>query len=242
MSGPLTVIGIGPFLGSSVLVAATTPSLGKANSYDSRTLGTSLNVTLPDLASGAVTAGSWMLLEKIKADTTAHPINFACVAGQSFTSGDTAMALLDGGQACIVQVISNDGVTKQWKQLADFGAVGPAVRAAARKAVVANPSSPSSLTINIDITDVSKITALANALSITISGTPYDEQILVVYLTDNGTSQRVWFDAVKFGVAGNIDALPTVTPAGRRMRLEFVYDAGFARFILIKADTVGYAY
>lgn len=241
-----TAIMLAPLRGQPTLLTATTPNMGAINLYDA-TSGP-MAVPLPQL--GTLTIGAIVLLEKV--DASANPVTFTCYAGDTFSDAATTLTLTDKGMQRTLQVISLDGgVTLHWKVIGGNGFSKASVRAAA-KIIVTRNDSPSSIQLGIpgaDGTrfDVLKIASLANPLNFAawygvVGTSPPDETPVKVVIYDNGTSQPLTFDS-QYGVLGAIGALPTCTPGGgKRMTMQFVYDATLSHWILTAADTVGYIY
>lgn len=114
----------------------------------------------------------------------------------------------------------------------------PFVQPQPTKRVVNDSSSPATLALNTDTFDVYKVSALANAMQITNSGNPVDRDQFTLCITDNGTPQPIgWTGFLSMGIIG---ALPNVTPAGRKMTLQFVYDSDHSAWVLAAADIAGY--
>ncbi len=89
-------------------------------------------------------------------------------------------------------------------------------------------ASGSTLTPNVDTTDLLALTALAANLTIANhTGTPQDGQIILIRLKDNATPRTITFgtDYVAFG-----QALPTTTTASKTMYIECVWNASTSKF------------
>jgi hypothetical protein len=100
---------------------------------------------------------------------------------------------------------------------------------------------PASLTLNTDTFDVYKVTGLAAALPITAAGgNPTDRDQFTLCITDTGISEQLSWDTTKFTSFGVVGGLPGFTPAGKKMTMQFVYDADYLMWALAAIDTVGY--
>lgn len=85
--------------------------------------------------------------------------------------------------------------------------------------------------VNVDITDVYSITALAMALSFaTPTGTAHDSQPLMYTIKDNGAARALTYSAA---FASRGATLPTTTVVGKYMRLGFFYNANTATWDLV---------
>lgn len=115
----------------------------------------------------------------------------------------------------------------------------PFVQPQPTKRVTNDATSPTGLALNTDTFDVYKVSALANPTAITVSGNPVDRDGWTLVITDNGTVQPLnW--STSFAYMGVVGSLPGVTPPGRKMTLQFVYDADISKHVLTAVDTVGY--
>lgn len=90
-------------------------------------------------------------------------------------------------------------------------------------------------TINTDNIDFYSITALAtNITSMTtnLSGTPTDDQVLVIAITDNGTARSItWGTSFENGTA----QLPTTTVASTRMDIVLIWNATSSKWHCLSA-------
>jgi len=85
-------------------------------------------------------------------------------------------------------------------------------------------------TLNTDVHNVLSITALAVAITsmtTNLSGTPADEQKLIVKIKDNGTGRAITWGA-SFEAKGA--DLPTTTTASKLLRVGLIYDATAAKW------------
>ena len=76
-------------------------------------------------------------------------------------------------------------------------------------------------TINTDNTDISQITALAQAITsftTNLSGTPVAGEMMMIQITDNGTARALTFGA---SFASTTVALPTTTVISTMLRIIF---------------------
>lgn len=120
-------------------------------------------------------------------------------------SAAIAASKLDGTLAILttVQTLTNKRITKR---------------------VVATTQSATP-TINTDNTDISYITALAQAITsftTNLSGTPVNGDSLVISITDNGTARAITWGA-SFESSGNI-ILPTTTVLSVRLDVGFLWN------------------
>lgn len=239
---PIEAMMLSPLRGKAVITTAATPTVGDCNTYDA----TSGNLAPAMPALSVQTIGAIMLLEKSLLDVSSNTITFACAGSDTFVDGSTTLVLPASGMQRTVQVVQIGGVS-YWKVVSGFDSVTQALVSAiatdlVNRTVVSNALSPSSVTINVGTCEVYKLTALANDLYLSVSGTPVDEQPLKICVTDNGTSRGLSWDTAKFGAMGVVGGLPAFTPPGRKMSMQFFYDAGFSRWILAAVDNVGYVY
>ena len=76
--------------------------------------------------------------------------------------------------------------------------------------------------INIDVTDVYELTAIANATEFTLTGTPYDGQKLRIRYKDAGTTKGLtWTGFTAIGVT-----LPTDTTQSKWTYVDVTYNLG----------------
>jgi len=111
-------------------------------------------------------------------------------------------------------------------------------RVTKRVGTIASSSNP---TINTDNYDVFKITALATGVAsftTNLTGTPTDEQQLVIVIKDNNTARALTWGA-SFQSSG-VASLPTTTVIGKIHRVGLVYDTQVSRWVCIAADASGY--
>ncbi len=94
------------------------------------------------------------------------------------------------------------------------------------KPIVTSEASSATPTINVDITDIHRITALAtniSSMSSGLSGTPYHGQKLIIEFLDNGTGRTIsWGSSYRSTTAG---IPPTTTDANKLLRVGFMYDS-----------------
>lgn len=110
------------FAALPVMTTATTPAVGKINTYDAT--AAPLTPTLPSLSSFSG-VGANFLLAKWVLDVSTHSITFVCNGSDTFDDGTTQLVLTKPGQSSELQVISRDGgVTKNWYEIQSGG--GPA--------------------------------------------------------------------------------------------------------------------
>lgn len=110
------------------------------------------------------------------------------------------------------------------------------VQTAAITPVVQSTASGSTFAI-LSTSGAAKLTALAAACTISISGTPADCQKLFLRIKDNGTTRALtWTGFVSSGVA----TLPTTTTVSKTMSMEFVYDSVTSKYVLVASDVIGY--
>lgn len=96
-------------------------------------------------------------------------------------------------------------------------------------AIVSN-ATPS---FNADVQSAINISAQAAAMtSLTFTGEPVDLQEFIFRIKDNGVARALTFGS-QFEAVGA--ALPTITVAGKRHTLRFLYDAAAAKFGLVYA-------
>ena len=87
------------------------------------------------------------------------------------------------------------------------------------------------LVVNVDTTDFSEITALAQALTISApTGTAINGQTFMIRLKDNGTVAAIAFNTI-FATGGV--TLPTTTVAGKWLHLGFIYNSTITKWQLI---------
>lgn len=104
---------------------------------------------------------------------------------------------------------------------------------------VGSVGTTASLSINTDTYRVYKVTALVVTMSITVTGTPYEDQELKVAITSAAQQQLIW-DSAKFQRSGTVD-LPSFTPgSSRKMTAKFWYDPDVSRWVIFALDAYGY--
>jgi len=100
---------------------------------------------------------------------------------------------------------------------------------------VGSIASTASLTIDIDSYDVYKVTALAEAITINApSGTPTDQQGLIVRIKDNGTARAINWNAA---FASLTATLPTTTVLGKTLITGFMYSSVSTKYECIYAES-----
>lgn len=84
--------------------------------------------------------------------------------------------------------------------------------------------------INVDVTDQYQLTAMANATTISTSGTPTAGQKLIIRLKDNGTARALTWDGVfrAIGVTA-----PTTTTISKTLYIGCVYNATDSKFDIL---------
>jgi len=97
---------------------------------------------------------------------------------------------------------------------------------------VATTTSASTITPNIDTTNMYTVTALAtNPTLAAPSGTPYDGQPLTIRMKDDGTSRSITWNGIYR--AGTDVALPTATTISKQLYSFFIYNAADSKWDLI---------
>lgn len=97
-----------------------------------------------------------------------------------------------------------------------------------RTASIVSSATPA---INTDTTDYFSITALAVAITsmtTSLTGTPFDGQILDIAITDNGTSRNITW-GTKFEASATV-ALPTATTINTRKDIRFIYNGATTKW------------
>ena len=84
--------------------------------------------------------------------------------------------------------------------------------------------------IDVDVTDQYQLTAMANATTISTTGTPVAGQKLIIRLTDNGTGRALTWDAVFVAIGVT---LPTTTVANKRHYIGCIYNATSSKFDVV---------
>lgn len=99
------------------------------------------------------------------------------------------------------------------------------------KLKVTTATSSGTPTINTDVYDILRITALAatiTSMTTNLSGTPEDGDILIVSITDNGTARAITWGA-SFEASGTI-SLPTTTVISTRLDVAFAWNAATSKW------------
>lgn len=81
--------------------------------------------------------------------------------------------------------------------------------------------------IDVDVTDQYQLTAVANATTLSTTGTPVNGQKLIIRLKDAGVAKDLTWDAV-FNVVGV--TLPTTTVAGKTHYIGCIYNSASSEF------------
>lgn len=98
-----------------------------------------------------------------------------------------------------------------------------------RVVTIASSATP---TPNGDITDIYKITALAEAAEFAApTGTPTNGQMLLIRIKDNGTARALSWNAIYR--AGTDIALPTTTVVSKTMYVLFIYNSADIKWDLV---------
>lgn len=95
---------------------------------------------------------------------------------------------------------------------------------------VASVASSATPTINADITEVFKITALAAAITsmtTNLSGTPVDGQTLIIDILDNGTARAITWGA---SFEASTVALPTTTVISTLLTVGFRWNTATSKW------------
>lgn len=93
--------------------------------------------------------------------------------------------------------------------------------------------------VNVEATDVFSITALAVAItSVTVTGTPQDNQRLLFRIKDNGTTRQITWGSsfASSGIAIPISA----TVANKTHLVGFIFDSAVSKWVCVASDSSGY--
>lgn len=96
---------------------------------------------------------------------------------------------------------------------------------------VVSTTDDSTSVINVDTTDSYILTAVANDTTFTISGTPVNEQKLLVRFKDAGVAKNLTWT----GFTNRGATMPTVTIAGKWHRVGFIYNSTASTFDCVAA-------
>ncbi|MBA7476359.1 hypothetical protein ES707_11744 [subsurface metagenome] len=155
--------------------------------------------TPPDLTQNASTWEISLVQVYIAAEATS-------VSNANITDEREYAGVPNGVYLTLVQTLTNKRITKR---------------------VVSIASSPTP-TPNGDITDIYKITALAEAATFGApTGTPTDNQTLVIKIKDNGTIRALSWNAIYVGIG--VD-LPDTTIAGKLTMVGFMYNSDTSKW------------
>jgi hypothetical protein len=120
-----------PLTGSSLIVpasgvaAATSPSVGKINVYDTTTSGVNATTTLPALS--GLNVGSRLIVAKHLGDVSSRTVTVSCAGSDKFYDGlTTSLTLFMAGGQRELQVVSIGG-TKYWAYTGTVHSVNSAV-------------------------------------------------------------------------------------------------------------------
>lgn len=86
--------------------------------------------------------------------------------------------------------------------------------------------------IDCAVTDIYELTAMANATTFSVTGTPLNGQTLIVRLKDNGTARALTWGS-EFASKGA--TLPTTTVLGKQHYVGFVYNSASSKWECIMA-------
>ena len=93
--------------------------------------------------------------------------------------------------------------------------------------------------ISVDLYDHYNITALAIAItSVTVTGTAYDGQKLMVRIKDNGTARAIAWGATF--LSSGVATLPTTTTISKTHLVGLIYDAVATKWVCVASDIAGY--
>ncbi len=98
------------------------------------------------------------------------------------------------------------------------------------KLIATSEASSATPTINVDQTDLHRITALAVAITsmtTNLSGTPTHGQKLIIEILDNGTAKAITWGA---SFRSTNVSLPTTTTANKLLRVGLMYDSVDSKF------------
>lgn len=107
-----------------------------------------------------------------------------------------------------------------------------ATRITKRVVTVTQSATPA---INTDVTDVAKITGLAQAITSmtsSLTGTPVDGDTLTVKLTDNGTARAITWGA---SFEASTVALPTTTVISTLLTVTFDWNTATSKWRVVRA-------
>lgn len=88
--------------------------------------------------------------------------------------------------------------------------------------------------IDVTVTDVYELSAIANATTFSTTGTPIDGQKLIVRFKDDGGSETLTWDAIFVAIGVT---LPTATTAGKWTYVGFQYNSAATKFHALAVGT-----
>ena len=100
-----------------------------------------------------------------------------------------------------------------------------------RTVVIAQVAAPA---INTDVVDVAQITGLAQpitSMTTNLTGTPVDNDLMEVQITDNGTARAIAWGA-SFASSSNA-TLPLTTVISTKLRVLLQWEAGPSKWVCV---------
>lgn len=154
--------------------------------------------------------------------TATDTINIAADGALNLSAGTTAAFV---GEDSINFATTSYGflITESTGVIAQTGRIQKNIVSAADDATAA---------IDCAITDIYELTAMANATTFSVTGTPLNGQALLVRLKDNGTARALTWGS-EFASKGA--TLPTTTVLGKQHYVGFVYNSASSKWECIMA-------
>lgn len=149
------------------------------------------------------------------------------VTSSSYSAG-TGLTTVELDDAVIPASLTNVELAIQPRNATDIFATLAGTETLTNKRItprVTSETSSATPTINTDNSDVHKITALAadiTSMTTNLSGTPTDQQKLIIHFKDDGTARAITWGA-SFEAKGV--ALPTTTTLSKVTRVGLIYDS-----------------
>ena len=182
---------------------------------------------------GTVTIPTPFTIGAVSMTSTATELNL--LDGKSLLGSDTGIATGTAGTASDLAIWNGDGDLVDGPTPPSGTIVGTSdTQTLTNKRVdprVVTTADDATAVINVDVTDVYELSAVANATEFTLTGTPTDGQKLIVRIKDAGVTKGLtWTGFTEIGVT-----LPTDTTAGKWHVVGSIYNAGVSQWQAVAA-------